>query len=96
MDLPEADREVDYQAWTRLLDQVVAADWPAAEADLRAQYQEMLPEQQEQVGGLEEFTRRAMTYNRGWLHFFVTHDPAEDWRQVTVPVLAVSVGETWW
>lgn len=88
-DLPEADRGVAYQAWTRLLDQVVASDWPAAEADLRAQYEAMRPEQQAELGGLEAFTSRSMIYNRGWLHFFVTHDPADDWREVTLPVLAL-------
>ena len=49
----------------------------------------MPDEAQRAAGGEEEFLRQGMTYHQGWLHYFIARAPAEDWRAVDVPVLAL-------
>ena len=82
------------------IDLNIARDWEALEEltheralrDLQA-----LPEDQiEAMGGLEAaaeaVTAQAMPTFQTWMHFYLTHDPAEDWQRLTMPVLAVFGG----
>jgi pimeloyl-ACP methyl ester carboxylesterase len=79
--LPEADRDAAYAQQIQSLDLVVAEDWPAIEAMLAAE-----------EGATPEHVAQGMLYYRGWLHTFVTHDPAADWRRIDQPVLALFGG----
>lgn len=79
-----------------VLDWIVAEDWDALEAEIRAVLPaqlEALPEaQREALGDPETIIQNAMTSYRYWMHYFLTHDPAEDWRRVNAPVLALFGG----
>lgn len=79
--LPEADREAAFAQQIHSLDLVVARDWPAVEAMLEAE-----------EGATPERVAQGMVYYRGWLHTFVTHDPADDWGRIDQPVLALFGG----
>lgn len=79
--LPEAEREAAFDEQIRSLDLVIAQDWPAIEAMLTAE-----------EGATPERVAQGMVYYRGWLRTFVTHDPAEDWRSIDQPVMALFGG----
>jgi uncharacterized protein len=79
--LPEADRDAAFARQIHSLDLVVAEDWPAVEAMLAAE-----------DGATPERVEQGMIYYRGWLHTFVTHDPASDWIAIDQPVLALFGG----
>ena len=79
--VPEADREAAFAQQIHSLDLVVAEDWPAVEAMLAAE-----------EGATPERVTQGMVYYRGWLHTFVTHDPAVDWQQIDLPVFALFGG----
>jgi pimeloyl-ACP methyl ester carboxylesterase len=90
--LPAEQRETIYASEIRSLDLTVAEDWPALERLLRDEHAAMSAEQQAQVGSADEYVSQGMIFYRGWLHTFVTHDPAADWLNVRVPVLAIYGG----
>jgi pimeloyl-ACP methyl ester carboxylesterase len=79
--LPQADREAAFAQQIHSLDLVVAEDWPAVEAMLASE-----------EGATPERVAQGMVYYRGWLHTFVTHDPAVDWQQIDQPVFALFGG----
>lgn len=77
----------------QVLDLTVAEDWPSLqaliEATLETQLAAMPEETRAALPSPEIIVAQQMTQLQGWLHFFVTYDPAMDWSQVRVPVLAV-------
>jgi pimeloyl-ACP methyl ester carboxylesterase len=79
--LPQADREAAFAQQIHSLDLVVAEDWPAVEAMLASE-----------EGATPASVAQGMVYYRGWLHNFVTHDPAVDWQQIDQPVFALFGG----
>jgi uncharacterized protein len=74
-------------------DQVVAQDRDAIEAYIRVvlpqQLAAMPEEQREALGDPEEIIASEMAAIQTWVLYFLTHNPADDWAQVTVPVLAL-------
>ncbi len=81
-----------------LVDLAVAEAWDEMDAllvDLMLEQLGALPEDQRAgIGDLEAFARaQAATqvdaFRNPWMHFFLTYDPAQDWAQITVPVLAL-------
>jgi uncharacterized protein len=90
--LPAEQRDAIYGSEIRSLDLTVGQDWPALEQLLRDEHAAMSSEQQAQVGPTDEYVSQGMIFYRGWLHTFATHDPATDWRNVRVPVLAIYGG----
>ncbi len=55
-------------------------------------------EERESLGDIEEFARTtaaqtAQQYNAGWFASFMNYDPAPDWAQTTIPVLAIFGGK---
>ncbi len=81
-----------------VLDLAVAQDWPALEAKISAIITEqvkMLPEERKAAMGdlqalvQQQVAAQLQTFQSPWYQHFLTHDPAEDWAQVTVPVLAL-------
>ncbi|GAB4572961.1 MAG: hypothetical protein Kow0077_13850 [Anaerolineae bacterium] len=84
-------------AWVRtLMDAMLAEDWAQVEGLLREDYARAIAdlpaEQRDALGDVEAYIDEqiaaAMPLYRYWMPYFLAHDPAEDWRQVTVPVLA--------
>ncbi len=73
----------------RQLTMLAAGEFDELEADLHEQFAALPAAQQAQVGGEEAFVAGGMQLFRGWLGWFVRHDPAEDWRKVRQPVLAL-------
>jgi uncharacterized protein len=76
-------------------------DWQGLEdylVDLAVPQLEALPAvQREGLGDLGAFARRQAgaqieAYRSPWMRFFLAHDPAPDWRNVGVPVLALFGG----
>jgi pimeloyl-ACP methyl ester carboxylesterase len=58
------------------------------------QFEALPAEQREALGNSEEYARTlarqvAQELTRGWLEGFLAYDPAVDWAQTTVPVLAI-------
>ncbi len=90
--LTEAQKAAAHAQEIRSLDWVVAEDWISLQSHLRDQYAAMPREQQEAIGSVSEFIEQGMLYYQGWLYFFATHDPAEDWRRLAVPALVVFGG----
>lgn len=81
----------------RSMDLNLAGDWEALE-DLayetgRRELEALSEEERQALGDadtyLENQIRQAMPFWRTWMHFFLTHDPAADWAEVEVPVLAL-------
>jgi uncharacterized protein len=91
--VPEAAIETKVAEEGRMLDLIVSQNWDALEAEMRDTLPEQLaalPEaQRESLGNLDAIIQRSMTQYQHWFYFFLTHDPAEDWSQVRVPVLAL-------
>jgi hypothetical protein len=63
-----------------------------------AQIQSLPEEQQAALGDIETYARTSAAqavqqYATGWFKGFVTYDPAPDWAQITVPVLALFGGK---
>jgi hypothetical protein len=52
----------------------------------------MSPDHQGAIGSAAEIVEQGMLYYQGWLFFFSTHEPAEDWRRVTAPALVLFGG----
>jgi hypothetical protein len=62
------------------------------------QAQALPEEERAQLGDLEEYARRvarqaAQQYGAAWFESFLDYDPAQDWAQTTVPVLALFGGK---
>jgi hypothetical protein len=62
------------------------------------QAQALPAEQQAALGDLEDYARTvtqqaAQQYGSGWFRSFIDYDPAPDWAQTTVPVLAILGGK---
>lgn len=80
-----------------ILDLIVAGNWAALESRLYEQILASLralpPERRRQIGDLEAVARRdtgrVLVFYRGWVRFFLTHDPGQDWGRVKSPVLAL-------
>jgi uncharacterized protein len=81
-----------------LMDLAGAEDWEAFEAllyeTLLEQIQELLEEAREAIEDPEAVARERASiqlegFQSPWFQFFLSYDPAEDWRQITVPVLAL-------
>lgn len=97
---PEAvERQV---AQTRtVLELTSEASWEELERFLGEMVREQLaalpPEQQEQFGDLDVaadgLVAQTMVQYRGWMHWFLGHDAAEDWRRLRVPALVVFGGQ---
>ncbi len=84
-----------------LVELAVAEAWDEMDAllvEIMLEQLEALPEDQRAgLGDLEAFARaQAATqldsFRNPWMRFFLTYDPAQDWAQVTVPVLALYGG----
>ena len=95
----EAFAELIVQAEIRAMELTMAEDWEALEEHLfeayRAQF-EMLPEEArppaDQIEPLALQTAQTEAegrYRDPWFRYFLRHDPGQDWRRVTVPVLAL-------
>ncbi len=80
-----------------ILDLIVAGNWTVLESRLYEQILASLralpPERRRQIGDLEAVakrdTSRVLVFYRGWVRFFLTHDPGRDWGRVKSPVLAL-------
>lgn len=77
---------------------VEARDWEAVEQvifdTVIAQYDLMTPEEQALVGEPEPYARQQVAafmsgYQTEWFRTFLSYDPAPDWAQTSVPVLAI-------
>lgn len=90
--LTEAQKAAAHAQEIRSLDWVVGEDWISLQSHLRDQYAAMPQEQREAIGSVSEFIEQGMLYYQGWLYFFATHDPAEDWRRLAVPALVLFGG----
>lgn len=93
MGASEEETEALVQMAQAEYDQVLAQDWDAIEQ----QMSEMLPgqlealpeEQRAALGEPEEIIINELNKMKTWAYSFLTHNPAEDWAQVNVPVLAL-------
>jgi uncharacterized protein len=83
---------------TRMVELALAADWAGLEAylaELTRERARSYPQvKRERIGDLDAYVAeraRAGTdaFRSPWMRYFLPYDPAEDWSQVTVPVLAV-------
>ncbi|MCR4391269.1 MAG: alpha/beta hydrolase [Candidatus Acetothermia bacterium] len=81
-----------------VLDLAQAQDWEALEGYLHslitAQLQGLPDRHKAALGDLEAIARQRVApqmaaFRSPWYQFFLNHDPARDWEQVTVPVLAL-------
>jgi pimeloyl-ACP methyl ester carboxylesterase len=79
---------------TTFMDAIIAEDWESVETLLRADYQAeimRLPEEQQDALGdtyIDEAIAAQMPGLQVWMRYFLLYDPAVDWANVTVPVLA--------
>jgi uncharacterized protein len=98
MGLAPEEVEEATRAQLRAMELALAEDWDAVEelvAELTLAQLETFPEpQREALGDLEAVARQqaaaqVAAFQEPWLSFFLRHDPAADWRRVTVPVLAL-------
>lgn len=79
------------------VDLILAQDWDELEVFLTGavrQYYLDLPAEQrvsddELEGAIRDTVAHSMKNNRGWVHYFFSHDPAQDWARVQAPVLAI-------
>jgi len=79
-----------------LIDLTAAEDWDGLEARLvqgiTEQIQALPEDQQAAIGDAEayaaQYAAQQLPAFQGWYAFFFAYDPAVDWAQVTVPVLA--------
>jgi pimeloyl-ACP methyl ester carboxylesterase len=84
----------------QMLDLTVAGDWPALETFMlevgRKQIAALPAEQREALGDPEVFLQKqaemSMPAMQGWMRWFLTHNPADDWQQIDAPVLALFGG----
>lgn len=98
MDAEEVKQAMDDQR--QLLALIMAQEWDGLKAKLLEtgrQQIEALPEaQKKQIGDPEAFLQKqidiSMLNMQHWMHFFLLHNPADDWRQIKVPVLALFGG----
>lgn len=84
-----------------LVELAVAEAWDEMDAllvEIMLEQLEALPEgQRAGLGDLEAFARahgamQVDAFKNPWMGLFLTYDPAEDWAQITVPVLALFGG----
>ncbi|MGH2406000.1 MAG: hypothetical protein ACRDGN_16300, partial [bacterium] len=79
------------------LDLIAAGNWAVLEAGLYEQTLAALrglpEEQRRRIGDLDAAARtqthKVLVYFRGWVQFFITHDPGQDWARVKSPVLSL-------
>jgi fermentation-respiration switch protein FrsA (DUF1100 family) len=61
---------------------------------LKGLYAEALAPQKASITDFDEVVMQtAMEVNTPWLHFFLNHDPRNDWMRVKCPVLALNGGK---
>ncbi len=87
--LTGVEREQAFTQEAASLDMTVQEDWAGVERFLQGQYAMLSGEQRAAVGSLDTFVQQGLAHHQGWLHYFATHDPAEDWQRVDVPILAL-------
>lgn len=96
-DLPPEVVERHVAQTRTTLELTAAESWDELERFLgemvRGQLAALPAEQQEAFGDLEvaadALVAETMVQYRGWMHWFLAHDAAEDWRRLGVPGLAV-------
>jgi pimeloyl-ACP methyl ester carboxylesterase len=84
----------------QVMDLVVAEDWEALEALLwetgRKQIEALPEAQRAALGDIDTFLAQqialSMQNMQGWMRYFLVYNPADDWAQVDVPVLALFGG----
>lgn len=99
-DLDEEERARQLSDSRKALDLIVAEDWETLEEHImtiaREQLQNLPEEQRATIEDLDAYARQLtdqqMENMQGWMHFFVTYDPAQDWSRIKVPVLALQGG----
>lgn len=82
------------------LDLTVAGDWAALEALLlevgHRQIEDLPAEQKAALGDVDAYLQQqiaqSMISMQGWMRYFLTYNPSDDWAQVKVPVLALFGG----
>jgi len=76
-----------------VLDLIRAEQWDRLRAVLLDAWKQQIaalpPERQATLPPPEQIVEEQMPFYRGWMRFFLTHDPADDWAHVRVPVLAL-------
>lgn len=81
----------------RAVDLMVAEDWAGLEEEIGAyigaQFDALTPEQQASIGNREaainqQVQAQLAAAQSPWFQAFLQHNPADDWRRVTSPVLA--------
>ena len=70
-------------------DMVLAEDWDALEAYTRERIAEFPVNQQPEPEILDMLIERQEVFAKNWFHFFMTYDPADDWRRIEVPILVI-------
>jgi pimeloyl-ACP methyl ester carboxylesterase len=101
--LAEGGTQADVDAQIAFLNEMFAVlDDPAAIEQLTyeralAELETLSEEQRAQFGDAEQYARMvaqqsAQQYGQGWFESFLTYNPAPDWAQTTVPVLAIFGG----
>jgi pimeloyl-ACP methyl ester carboxylesterase len=90
--LTEDQKAAAHAQEIRSLEWVVGEDWISLQAHLRDQYAAMPEAQRDAIGSESEFIEQGMLYYQGWLYFFATHDPADDWRRLAAPALVLFGG----
>ncbi len=82
------------------LDLTVAGEWEALEAFLlevgHRQVENLPAAQKEALGDVDAYLEQQVALSivsmQGWMRYFLTHNPSDDWVQVEVPVLALFGG----
>lgn len=95
--MPPDAAEIQVEQTRRALELTRAGDFAALEELIRGMVETQLaalPEEQRAQFGdtetaVEMLVAQTMTQYRGWMHWFLNHDPQADWAAVRVPALAV-------
>ncbi len=82
------------------LDLTVAGEWEALEALLlevgHRQVENLPATQKEALGDVDAYLEQQVSLSivsmQGWMRYFLTHNPSDDWVQVAVPVLTLFGG----
>lgn len=93
--LPAEVVEQELATGDRIRQLIIDEDWDALETLIRetaaVQLAALPPETRDAID-LDALVMQQMASYQTWMRFFILHDPAEDWRRVTVPVLALFGG----
>lgn len=87
-------KQVDWVS--ELFEAVIAEEWNTVESLLRTNFEEMVAglseEQRTALGDTDAYidaqVEAQLAGMNGWMRYFIMYDPAPDWAQVSVPVLA--------